>query len=563
MFIRHCCLVGLGLLGALAPLSAKAQMGFPYNVNYPSGMNNVAKDQVRAVSLLNTHWAAWKSRITANGAGMNAKRVLYDPAHPTATSSEGQGYGMIMAVYFADQDTFDRLYQYVITHRTPINTGLMCWLLDANGNPITANMSRGDWAATDGDEDIAFSLIAAASKWGKSSNATFNFDYMSEAKNIANNLMLHCVSYAAPNNFIFSSADHGANTSPDYNNNPSYYSPAWYRLFEEATGDTNWSQVIDRSFKTLWLSSQMGTKLIPNWCKVDGSKSDGHDDYYYGYESFRVPWRCGIDYSWNGNSNSLLYSRLVGDFYQNMDPLGIKASRNLDGSIWYFSPGSTNNGNYEDLCFLAGASNGLHSGTNFTAAQNFYEALSNISNKRSLPRDTEYYQASWQILSELFITGNLPDPRTWNQLINADFEQNGGDYSRTINNWDKWSDTNTQAASYAEKANGNHKGSFHLTHYSIGSHRVLTSHRKTMLTTGLYTARAWVKSGGGFAAAEFQVKNYGGAIKTFPIPTTNAWTMVKIENIYVANGECTVGFWTVDATGKRWMSADDVTLIRQ
>jgi endo-1,4-beta-D-glucanase Y len=542
--------------------SASAQMTFSYNVNYPNGMNGIAPNQTTAVSNLNSHWAAWKTnRLTSLGAGPNARRVTYrnvpgtaittDPALLT-TSSEGQSYGMMMAVYFAlpatttsasDQSIFDDLYQYVTTHRTaaPRATGLMRWHLDGNGNPVLVDNNQGDRAATDGDEDIAFSLIAAATKWGSSAR----FDYIKEARGIIDNLL----TYSVDAHDVFSGNDNITPNDQTYSTNISYFAPAWYRLFQEATGATRWSSVAQNSLNTALAARNSTTGLVPDWCKWDGTASNAS----YGYDAFRTPWRCGIDYAWNNNQSSLDLSKKIGDFYQGIATNNVKAARNIDGTV---------TGNYEELCFLAGTASGVRSGTNFTAARNFYTEMTNISR-------TDYYNTSWQILGELFITGNLPDPRTWNRLTNADFEQNAN-YSRVITGWNKWS-PNTGAtatnASYIEQANGNHKGLSHITHYSPGPHDVFISQTKTGLNasaTSWYRARAWVRNIGGLNA-EFQVKNHvsnANTILVTAIPQSNDWKMVEIR-FQAPTGQCTIGVRMIDTVGGKTFNVDDVTLIKE
>jgi endo-1,4-beta-D-glucanase Y len=565
MKIRLCGLAGLALLGASVPQFAQAQMNFPYNVTYPSGVNGLTYDATK----ITAHWGTWKT-ARIRGWNTNFYRVEYDASHVGMTSSEGQGYGMIMAAYFGDQDTFDKLNNYRKS-KSKAN-GLMPWLIGTNGQPDTNN--NGSLAATDGDEDMAFALIVAAAKWGKSN--AFGFDYMAEARVISNSLLANCVSYVPGQSFVFRSQD-GVLNAPDDNTNPSYFSPAWYRLFQEASGNTDWTQVINKSFSILWDSHNPNTGLIPNWCNVNGTANTYHPDYYYGYEAFRIPWRCGIDYSWNSNADSGNYSGWIGDFYKgkSADGNGILASRFIDqGGIYWVQPGNaSNNGNFEDLCFLAGAASGMHTtptsdptinAARKVAAQKYCDTLIARGNNGNTDSSGNgpYYQSSWQILAELFITGNMPDPRSWNLLRqdNPDFE--------TVSNWQTWSPNNTASASFYEGNNASgtidsHKGKYHRKHWSAGPHNVFTFQTKTV-PNGTYTARAWAKCDSGFTQAQFLVKEYNNNANNDIIRniTTNYWSMLEIKNIVVTNGKCTIGFRTTD-TGGRSMSADDVTLIKQ
>lgn len=66
----------------------------------------------------------------------NRLRVRRDVATFYDTVSEGQAYGMLLAVYFDDKDTFDKLYRYAKDHFAT-NLNLMQWMVRGDGRNMT------------------------------------------------------------------------------------------------------------------------------------------------------------------------------------------------------------------------------------------------------------------------------------------------------------------------------------------------------------------------------------------------------------------------------------------
>ena len=99
--------------------------------------------------------------------------------------SEGQGYGMMIAAYMAgynpDAKTiYDGLYNYYRAHLDSISYELMAW----EQNTACIDTSNAD-DATDGDMDIAYSLLLANKQWG----STGTINYLQEANKMIDSLM--------------------------------------------------------------------------------------------------------------------------------------------------------------------------------------------------------------------------------------------------------------------------------------------------------------------------------------------------------------------------------------
>lgn len=151
-----------------------------------------------------------------------------------------------------------------------------------------------------------------------------------------------------------------------------------------------------------------------------------------------------------------------------------------------------------------------------------------------------------------------------NLVNNPGFEANGA--TQNPSGWVTWpGDAGVDAdADYTET--GGRNGGLRLTHYKAQPYQVYTSQTITGLTPGLYTARAWVLSGGGQAACFFSVKWYGAGVPelTANIPYTGFpnWRQVEIRDIQVTGTEATIGFYSKAGAGQ-WASIDDVEFVRQ
>ncbi|MDD5011462.1 MAG: glycosyl hydrolase family 8, partial [Phycisphaerae bacterium] len=89
--------------------------------------------------------------------------------------------------------------------------------------------------------------------------------------------------------------------------NPSYFSPAQFRVFHEFSPDNRWLELVDTTYFMLEnlsveFNGKKGVGLFPDWCSVDNNdlflpledKNSG-----FGHEAIRVLFRISLDYLWN------------------------------------------------------------------------------------------------------------------------------------------------------------------------------------------------------------------------------------------------------------------------
>lgn len=165
------------------------------------------------------HYSDWSSFYVKSVSGENQKYVDYMIERRIAsdaslsekeavTVSEAHGYGMLILVNMANvnpknsdiyQKDFNDFVRFYQAHPSSIDPTLMCWLTVFNGLqedrgsgkiPEIINTLQGSDCATDGDLDIAYSLILADRIWGSEGE----LDYLSMAKQYSKAILKNLVS---------------------------------------------------------------------------------------------------------------------------------------------------------------------------------------------------------------------------------------------------------------------------------------------------------------------------------------------------------------------------------
>ena len=217
----------------------------------------------------------------------------------TQTTSEGQAYAMLRAVWMNDHDTFDRVWKWTRDHLQVRQDHLLGWLWapDENDNWWLHDNN----SASDADEDFALALIFAAHRW---------HDRRYQAAARAGLYDIWRLEVAQQSGRYYMTAGTWApQYGPGLVIDPSYLAPYEYRIFAREDRDHPWGALADGSYRALracsWarLGGRRGAGLPPNWCVL--RRSDGvpapfsavdADDY--GYDAFRVMWRVAVDATW-------------------------------------------------------------------------------------------------------------------------------------------------------------------------------------------------------------------------------------------------------------------------
>ncbi|HEY5959472.1 MAG TPA: glycosyl hydrolase family 8 [Polyangiaceae bacterium] len=378
-----------------APNGSPAAFPFPQNVHgqycvHPTSVDN---ERVRA------GYAAWyQATVTSDGAGGFLRIKKPDSGSVIgSTVSEGIGYGMLLAVYMNDQHLFDQLFKYEQSH---VNAhGLMDWEIGPD-NQIT---SGGHGAATDGDEDIAWSLIMADRQWG--GGGTLADSYLNFAKRLIDAIWTYEVDQER--GYLLKPGDAWGNVDVT---NPSYFAPAYFRVFGQVSGKTEeWKQVIAGNYDILErsLNAASGNQdngLVPAWCDSTGKPVVAYSGAptHFQNDSTRTPFRVGQDYCYFGDPRAKSYLSKISQFYVKIGVAGIVDGYNLDGTP---RPERAVNG-AQAASFVGPAAVGAMSDGQY---QSFVDAGYAAVATLGLNAGTIYYQKSWTALSLLMLTGNFID----------------------------------------------------------------------------------------------------------------------------------------------------------
>ena len=190
--------------------------------------------------------------------------------------------------------------------------------------------------------------------------------------------------------------------------NPSYYAPAYYRVFGKFVGkESDWNKVVDSSYRIIEasLSAERGNAtngLVPAWCNSQGVPTEayGGAPLHFQNDSTRTPFRVGQDYCYFGEPRAKAYMEKITSFYLQVGVSNIVDGYNLDGS----PHPEHSDGTSLPASFVGPAAVGaMYNADNLAFVDEAYSALATLK----LDAGTIYYQKSWTALSLLMLNGGF------------------------------------------------------------------------------------------------------------------------------------------------------------
>jgi endoglucanase len=265
---------------------------------------NGAKRQVPLVfsqrEVLENTWEAYKTNTLESGSG----RTL-DKSQNNLTTSEGQSYTMLRAVWMDDKETFDSTLHFTQTILKHNDNNLHAWKFGevSKGKYAVLASSGGNNSATDAETDTAMALVFAYQRWGDQA-------YLDQAKALINDIWKYEV-VSVKGRPILVANDVERLSSDKVIVNPSYFAPYEYRIFATLDTDHNWQSVIDSSYdildKSMSMNLDKGSSVnIPSdWIQINRStgaieavRTNPNLSTNYSYDALRVPWRLALDWQW-------------------------------------------------------------------------------------------------------------------------------------------------------------------------------------------------------------------------------------------------------------------------
>jgi len=325
------------------PAAAVPRRPFPQHTTYAPGTikpNNVPQQQLDDSVMF--FYDRWKARYLKHDCTTDQYYVFDDEQAPMICVSEGQGYGMLITTIMAGYDSnaqtyFNGLYNFYRAHPSYINNRLMAW--KENTGCIT-DSANGTDAATDGDMDIAFGLLLAHEQWGSGGV----IDYFREANALITAIMQDEINHQT---HLTKLGDWAMAPEPKYyyGTRTSDFMMDHFRIFAQATNDSNWLKVIDQcyllvAFMQTRYSASAG--LLPDFILHTNTTPipappnylEAYTDGSYSYNACRDPWRIATDYLMSGDQRAKGALDRLNTWVRSRtgnDPTQIWAGYRLDG----------------------------------------------------------------------------------------------------------------------------------------------------------------------------------------------------------------------------------------
>lgn len=220
-------------------------------------------------------WESYKNYfISSDG------RVI-DNGQSNISHSEGQGYGMLLALVFNDKEAFDKLWSWTKNNLQVRADGLFAWNW---GERIPGRWEVIDYNnATDGDILIALALIKATFKWKDKS-------YLNEALKIVRSIR-EKLSINLQGRIFLLPGYFGFLKNEVVILNPSYLIFNAYRLFGEVDEKSFWEKVYQDALYLVSQSNFSSFGLPPDWIVIDRNLKVSillEKSRYFGDEAIRT-----------------------------------------------------------------------------------------------------------------------------------------------------------------------------------------------------------------------------------------------------------------------------------
>jgi endo-1,4-beta-D-glucanase Y len=256
-----------------------------------------------AAQLLESTWVSYKSEYVEEGTYRTVDRQRNN-----VTTSEGQSYTMLRAVWMGDKQTFDGAWKWTKENIYHENDHLFAWIWGEmpNGKYGVLAAQNGQNSASDADENIALALAFAYARWQEPA-------YLQSARGIISDIWdkevveIQGVPYFAADNVEKGSL------SPVIAVNPSYLEPAAYKIFARIDPSHPWDKVANSSYEVLTrsmrqvLDKKTTEMLPPNWIALNKTSgaitplSGATTDTNFGFDAMRVPFNIALDWQWFGD----------------------------------------------------------------------------------------------------------------------------------------------------------------------------------------------------------------------------------------------------------------------
>jgi endoglucanase len=222
-------------------------------------------------------WQAYKTRFVSEQG-----RVI-DTGNNLISHSEGQGYGMLLAVAANDRPAFDRIWGWTRANLMVRDDALLAWRWEPGKRPAVADMND----ASDGDILVAWALAEAGDFWN-------DMSYRVAGRRIAVEMARKLVLFKTKMGAILLPAVSGFHEA-DRNDGPvvnlSYYVfPAFARL-KLVAAEVDWPGLTQTGLDLLDATRTGAETPPPDWMSLKDGKVKPAEGFpaQFSYNAVRVP----------------------------------------------------------------------------------------------------------------------------------------------------------------------------------------------------------------------------------------------------------------------------------
>src|SRR5688500_3628986 len=288
------------------------------------------------------------------------------------TVGEGQSYALALAIVAEDDETFDRVWEYIDEHLRR-DDGLLVHHANADGSVDDED------AATDADVVTAWALL----------RADHNDEQRAAGEAIADTILEKLTVEVGDGQLL--AAGTWATGSPA-TLNPSYWALAMLDDLAGLAGDDRWSDLRDDSLSQLEAVTDSGARLPPDWARADGEQvsatpapSGDPPDVRYSLDAQRVVVWCAT-----GGATDL-----AAEWWTTLE------RRGRAGAIALDPEGEVIDGTRHPLGYVAAAAAAFSAGDDDAGRRLLRRAA-------ALDRRTPtYYGAAWIALGRALLTTDL------------------------------------------------------------------------------------------------------------------------------------------------------------
>ena len=220
-------------------------------------------------------WAQYKTRFLDPGG-----RII-DDANGNVSHSEGQGYGLLLAVLAENPADFALIWSFTRRELLLRDDGLAAWKWSPTETPHITDINN----ATDGDILIAYALVLAGERWKRE-------DYLQAAARIAKAILDNTLlDHGGRTLLLPGVSGFGTTDRPDGPVvNPSYWIFEAFPALDRVAPSQRWKELSDDGLGLLNAAQSGPRKLPADWVSLRTVPKPAQGfPAEFGYNALRIP----------------------------------------------------------------------------------------------------------------------------------------------------------------------------------------------------------------------------------------------------------------------------------